>query len=514
MVPSQNSFKHDFLASIVVFLVALPLCLGISIATGFPPAAGLISGVIGGIVVGYFAGCPLQVTGPAAGLITIIWEAVQQFGIESVGAIILLAGVMQISMGVLGLGLWFRAVSPAVIQGMLAGIGVMIFSSQFHVMVDDTPKSSGLENLLSIPGAIVKGVVPTDDTAHHLAAIIGLVTITCIIVWKLLPKRIKAIPAPLVAVVVATGVAFIFQLPINYVKVPSDLSASLHMFDLSNLSLLLDKQIIITAITVAFIASAETLLTATAVDQMTSKSKTNYNKEIMAQGVGNTLAGFLGVLPVTGVIVRSGANVQAGAETRKSTILHGVWILLFVILFPFVLEVVPVSCLAAILVYTGYKLINIESAKKLTNFGNSELFIYFATIVGIVTTNLLEGVMIGFGLSLLKQFYANSRLDIIEEPGPENKRINIYLYGTASFVTLPKLASRLEALPGGKDVCIHIEELLSIDHACIELLQNWEKQYQLKEGSVTLHWDSVMNKFSALSSKSKKHAKNMMESAK
>jgi len=195
-----EKFFHDFMASIVVFLVALPLCMGIAIASGAPPALGLITGVVGGLVVGAIAGSPLQVSGPAAGLTVLVWEMINQHGIGMLGAIVLLAGLIQIGMGALKAGPWFRAISPAVIQGMLAGIGVLIIGSQIHVMVDDAPKGSGLTNLLSIPEAIWKGLTPMDGSSHHLAAIIGVITMAIIFSWSYAPKKLKIVPAPLVAV--------------------------------------------------------------------------------------------------------------------------------------------------------------------------------------------------------------------------------------------------------------------------------------------------------------------------
>src|SRR5262245_40781878 len=203
----RGTWRHDLLASVVVFLVALPLCMGIAIASGVPPekaaAVGVITGIIGGIVVGLLAGSPLLITGPAAGLSVLVFELVQRFGWERVGLIVLIAGGLQVGAGVLKLGQWFRAVSPAVIHGMLAGIGVLIFASQFHIMLDDAPHGSGIQNVLSIPEAAAKGLWPRDG--QHHAGWIGVVTILVLILWKsFVPKRLKIVPAPLVAVVVAT----------------------------------------------------------------------------------------------------------------------------------------------------------------------------------------------------------------------------------------------------------------------------------------------------------------------
>ncbi|MBX2860605.1 MAG: SulP family inorganic anion transporter [Vampirovibrio sp.] len=489
---SPATLKNDFLSSIVVFLVALPLCLGIAIASGYPAAAGIISGIIGGLVVATLSGCPLQVSGPAAGLITIIWEAAQTHGIENVGIIILVAGGLQILMGIFSLGQWFRAVSPAVIQGMLAGIGVLIFSSQFHVMVDDTPKGNGLENLLSIPQAIMKGLVPVEGSTHHIAAGIGLLTIVVIIGWSWIPGKLKMIPAPLVAVIAALVVAAILGLPINYVEIPSNLAESVRLVNPSQFSMLAEPSVWITILSVAFIASAETLLTATAVEQMTEKSKTDYNKEVLAQGVGNALAGVLGALPITGVIVRSSANVQAGAETRMSAIFHGIWMLIFVMVIPFVLENIPVASLAAILVYTGYKLVNVHAIRRLATFGKAEVAIYVATVMGIVLTNLLEGVVIGLGLALIKWIYSHSQLDIEPVSKPEENVEYIHFRGSASFVNLPKIASALDAVPIGKTVYIHTQELHVVDQAVIELFESFEKRYKLSEGTVNVEWSQLM----------------------
>src|SRR3712207_3019509 len=212
---------NAIVSSVVVFLVALPLCMGIAIASGVEPARGLLTGIIGGIVVGLLAGSPLQVSGPAAGLTVLVAGIVndERLGLPMLGVIVLGAGALQLAAGLLRLGQWFRAVSPAVIQGMLAGIGVLIFASQFHVMVDDQPRENGLVNLLSIPEAVAKGVSLSRDTPHEEAAFIGLLTIAVIVFWKLfVPRRLKFVPGPLAAIVVATAVASLLQLPIQRVQ--------------------------------------------------------------------------------------------------------------------------------------------------------------------------------------------------------------------------------------------------------------------------------------------------------
>ncbi len=489
-----EKFGRDFLASVVVFLVALPLCLGIAIASGYPPAAGLISGIIGGLIVATLSGCALQVSGPAAGLIALVWEGSQRFGLEGMGVIVMAAGIVQLTMGGFGLGQLFRAVSPAVIQGMLAGIGVLIFGSQFHVMVDDTPQSKGIDNLISIPDAIVKGIFPLDGSSHHLAAGIGLITILTVIIWNLVPSKLRIVPAPLVAVIVAVAASSLLQLPINYVEIPDNFFDSVQLPQWGNFGVLLEHDAILMVLTIAFIASAETLLTATAVDQMTTRCRTDYNREVVAQGAGNFLAGLVGAIPITGVIVRSSVNVLAGAESRVSGILHGIWILLFVLALPFVLGLIPVSALAAILVYTGYKLVNPKAIRELAAYGKSEVVIYGVTLVAIVMTNLLEGVIIGLILASLKLFHSYAFLETEQEFVEEGSReVVLHVKGYATFVTLPSLASALESLPPDHHVTLDFQKVYFMDMACHQLVEGWKKRYSLEGGEVVVRLSDSTN---------------------
>ena len=491
----RSTIGSDVLASIVVFLVALPLCMGISLASGMPPTAGIITGIIGGIVVGVIAGSPLQVSGPAAGLAVLVFQYVKEFGPEMLGTIVLFAGAIQIVAGLLKLGQWFRAVSPAVIHGMLAGIGILIFAAQFHVMLDNKPIGNGIENLLGIPGAVMDAIRAHDS--HLKAGEVGALTIAAIFAWAgLAPKSLKVIPAPLVGVLVGMAAAALFHLDdIKYVSVPDNIWSTVIFPTADTVSkFFASPHAIVGAFAIAFIASAETLLCATAVDQMHSGARTKYDRELSSQGIGNMICGALGVLPMTGVIVRSGANVEAGAKTRLSAILHGVWILLFASLLPWTLAYVPLSALAAVLVFTGYKLAYPKVVPSLIKFGYAKVFIYATTVVMIVTTDLLKGVLTGVALSLARVFYALSRLDIRKEEGPD-KEVRLFLDGTATVVGLPKLAQALEELPAGSKVHVHIADLNYIDHACLDLLTNWDKQHRTTGGSLTIEWDELAQKY-------------------
>ncbi len=650
--PDGSYFKQDFLASIVVFLVALPLCMGIAIASGVPVAAGLITGIVGGIVVGSLAGCPLQVSGPAAGLTVIVFEIVQRFGFEMLGLVVLMGGVMQFVAGIFKLGQWFRAVSPAVIKGMLSGIGVLIFASQFHVMVDDKPKGNGLTNLVTIPGAIGKAMTWPDfgtpetrrartralrevgelhrrqeaiaewvaerlpdhasaeelaqetpeqlaaeadalqrllpdqqallaDTQqtiqrledfersngngeqseqiiaacsvamekcriaseelseghvrnalkaqneavtaladvsealknHALAAQIGMLTIITILLWQAFaPKKVKFMPAPLLAVLVAAGVATIISIPVLYVEVPDSLWSEIHFPSLAMLNDAPWGALLKSAVVVAVVASAETLLCATAVDQMHQGSRTRYDKELSAQGVGNMICGMLGALPMTGVIVRSTANVESGGKTRVSAILHGVWLLVFVAFLAFVLRLIPTSALAAILVYTGYRLVNPKSIKDLKSYGWGEVAIYVATVVTIVVTDLLTGVIVGVALAAAKLLHTFSHLDAELEIDREEGRSTLGLHGAATFVRLPRLASELEKVPARSELHVDFQHLDYIDHACLDLLMTWAKQHESTGGKLVIDWESLHGRFHRENDRSRKGSRRLAAS--
>ncbi|HWL10852.1 MAG TPA: SulP family inorganic anion transporter [Planctomicrobium sp.] len=615
-----GTFSRDFAASIVVFLVALPLCMGISIASGVPIAAGLVTGIVAGIVVGFLAGCPLQVSGPAAGLTVIVYEVVQTHGLKMLGLIVLLAGILQLVAGLMRFGQWFRAVSPAVVHGMLAGIGILIFASQFHVMLDDSPSGKGIKNILNIPGAISKLVhVPqlpekglrgevqsilkelgelhrqqvelstfVDEKIpnHHVklqpeltpsltefserqakildqlkavqtrglelfkeqpskqdkvrvlgnmalenqevslqalnenrtdlvtaaqlkaatsltnfqsafknnefAAMLGVLTIFLMVTWKAWTRGpLKQIPAPLVGIVVATCIAAYWQLPVLYVEIPTAILEDLHFVNLVTFQAADWTGVLVSAFVIAIIASAETLLCATAVDSLHTGPRTNYDKELRSQGIGNMICGFMGALPMTGVIVRSSANVQAGAATRMSAIMHGVWFLVFVLFMASLLRMIPTSALAAILVLTGYKLVDRSAVKQLAKYGWSEVFIWAATVIVIVVEDLLLGVLTGLALAMLKLVLQFSALKIAVDRSQGAGRTVVRLEGNASFLRLPKLARSLESLPAGSHVILDTTKLSYLDQACLELMQQWREQYVAGGGTVDVDWSAL-----------------------
>lgn len=481
---SGGTLSRDFTASIVVFLVAMPLCMGIAIASGVPPEKGLITGIIGGIIVGLLAGSPLQVSGPAAGLAVIVFEIVQEQGLSALGPILILAGIIQVIAGLLRVGGWFRAISPAVVHGMLAGIGVIIAVGQFHVLFDDKPLANGVQNLVAMPGQILG--LTNQDAATAFA--VGIITIVGMLGWeKIRPASMKLLPGALVGVVLATLVAFFLNLPVARVVVPESIVAAITLPEQGLLQQMMNPTVITTAIAIAFIASAETLLSAAAVDRMHDGVRTNYNRELSAQGVGNLLCGVAGALPMTGVIVRSSANVQAGGKTRLSTILHGIWILGFVALLPWLLREIPMAALAGILVVTGVRLVSVAHAKHLLHrYGPLPAVVWAATLIMVVATDLLTGVLVGIGLSLLELLPHVRRLRLGMDEGNRGDAHEVALHGTATFLSLPRLSEKLESVPAGNPVILNVERLLHIDHTCAEMVREWVDRRRGTGASVEL----------------------------
>ena len=484
---------RDVPASIVVFLVALPLCMGIAIASGAPPEKGLLTGIIGGLVGGLLAGSPLQISGPAAGLAVIVFELIAQSGIGALGPILLLAGIIQLVAGLLKLGQWFRAISPAVVHGMLAGIGVLIVAGQLHVMLDTKPQAHGLANILTVPAAYW-GIFPLDGKGAEAPLFIGLVTIVVMVGWeRLRPARLRLVPGALVGVACGTILTVFLRLDIAHVQVPESLARSISIPTLADLGTLLSAKSVITAAAIAFIASAETLLSAAAVDRMHDGPRTQYNRELSSQGIGNMLCGLLGGLPMTGVIVRSSANVQAGAATRLSAILHGVWMLAAVALLPWLLRVIPMAALAGVLVVTGYRLVSLVHVKHLFGrYGLLPAAIWAITLGTVVATDLLTGVLVGIALSLIEVLPWVRKLRLLvrtREIGPEAWEVN--LAGSATMLQFPYLAARLEAVPAARQVTIRMRALWTIDHTCAEFISDWMERRQAAGATVRIETGAV-----------------------
>lgn len=519
-------FKSDFVASLVVFLVALPLCIGVAVAVGVSPGRAVISGIIGGFIVGWVAGSPLQVSGPAAGLFVIVADVLIRqrekfegltetsstvaadaatFALLSLGLCVFLAGVMQVAAGCLRLGRWFRAVSPSVIHGMLAGIGMLIAISQFHVMFDHTStwhghaSHEGWQYLATMPQAVLScfGEAAANRT-HAAAGIVAFITILTTFAWnRFKPSKLSAIPGALVGVLVATAITGFASLGIARVTFPATLASDVTLPTTGWFTLIGDSTIWTFALIIAFVASADALLTAAATDTLARdiRVKTDFDRELTAQGIGNVLCGLLGALPITGVIVRSSANVEAGARTRLATIMHGAWLAVFVCLLPWVLDYVPVASLGALLVYTGFRLLEPAEFRKLYKIGKSEAVIYLATAAVIVLVDLSVGVMVGFALSTAKLLYQFSHLEMKVTQDGIAHRYFLTLEGAATFLRLPMLADQLDELPSDAELHVCLNEVSFIDHACFDLLMEWADSHVADGGSLVMDWDQLHGKF-------------------
>ncbi|MDX3762787.1 SulP family inorganic anion transporter [Streptomyces sp. AK02-04a] len=466
------NLKHDVAASLVVFVVALPLCVGVAVAAGVPAELGLVTGIVGGIVAGMLPGSSLLVSGPAAGVSVLVFEAVKTYGLPTLGVIVLAAGLLQFAMGALRLGRWFRAISISVVEGMLAGIGLVIIASEVYAAAGLKAPASSLGKIAGLPGAAADAL---GNTAALASVAVGAGTIAVIVLWRRLPKKVQIVPGALVAVVLATLAELAFHLPVEAVKVHG-LLGSVQPPGTDAFGKLASVGVLGTILAFTLIGSAVSLFSAAAVDRLHDGTRTAYDKELMAQGVGNAVCGALGAMPLSAVIVRSSANVQAGAKTKASRVLHGVWLLLFVTLMPSALELLPLPALAGILVHAGWKLLPFSQLVSLWRAHRGEALILVATAVVIVAVGMFQGVLIGLGLSVVKTAWEAShlKLEVVDKgTGP----IQAHLSGNATFLRLPKILDRLESLPQNRPVEVDLSGLHHVDHACQTALENWAERH-------------------------------------
>ncbi|MYT73617.1 MULTISPECIES: SulP family inorganic anion transporter [unclassified Streptomyces] len=469
-------FKQDFTASLVVFLVALPLCVGVAVASGVPAELGLVTGIVGGIVTGLMRGSSLQVSGPAAGLTVLVYEAVREFGLPGLGVVVLATGLLQMGMGALKVGRYFRAISVSVVEGMLAGIGLVLIAGQLYSIFAAEAPESGIGKVAGLPGAFVDALGSTTSIA---SLALGAGTVAVLVLWKRLPARVRAVPGPLAAVGLAVLAVLVLDLPVATVEV-SGLVESVQPPSLDTFTDLAGLSLAGTIVAFTLIASAESLFSAAAVDRMHDGPRTSYDKELLAQGAGNTVCGVLGALPMTAVIVRSAANVQAGARTKASRVLHGVWLLLFAALLPAALAYIPVPALAGVLVHAGAKLIPVRTVVGLWREQRGEVLILAVTAVSIVSVSMFEGVLVGVALSVVKTAWDASqvKLEVVDKgAGP----VQAHLSGNATFLRLPKILDSLEALPHDRPVEVDLSGLHHLDHACRTALESWAQRHSSAE---------------------------------
>ncbi|GLW57063.1 SulP family inorganic anion transporter [Kitasatospora phosalacinea] len=463
-----STLRADFAASLVVFLVAVPLCVGVAVASGVPAELGLVTGIVGGLLTGLMPGSSLQVSGPAAGLTVLVYEAVTEFGVAALGVLVLASGLLQLLMGVLGLGRLFRAISVSVVQGMLAGIGLVLIAGQLYALAGAKAPGNGPANIAGLPGLAADAFSSSTALASFA---VGGGTVAVLALWKHLPAKVRVLPAPLAAVALAVLATAVFALPVAKVEVNGLLDV-VHAPGASSFEVLTGLGGITTVLAFTLIASAESLFSAAAVDRLHSGPRTDYDRELIAQGAGNTVCGLLGALPMTAVIVRSAANVQAGARTKASRVLHGGWLLLFAALLPAALGVIPLPALAGVLVHAGFKLLPLGSLVPLWRTHRGEVLVLTATAVAIVATNMFEGVLLGLLLAVLKTAWETSSVHL-EVDDRATGTIRVAVSGNATFLRLPRILDTLESLPRDRPIELDLDALRHLDHACRTALQDW-----------------------------------------
>lgn len=494
----KKNLKRDIPSSVVVFLVALPLCLGIALASGAPLFAGLIAGIVGGVVVGMFSGSQLSVSGPAAGLTAIVLGAIASLGSYQVFLLaVVLAGAIQIVLGLIKAGTIGNYFPSSVIEGMLAGIGVLLILKQLPHAVGVDKDYFGDEGFFQKDGDNTFSAIAHAVNGLSLAAVvISVISILILVFWPKI-KKLKTVPAPFLVVILGVGLAMAFQgtsyqlRPDQMVNIPlfNGWEEFKGLFSAPDFSAIGNKQVWIVGATIAVVASLETLLGIEAIDKIDPiKRVTPTNRELVAQGFGNMASGMLGGLPMTSVIVRSSANVNAGGRTKMSTIIHGTLLLLSLLFIPKLINMIPLACLAAVLLVTGYKLTRISLFKHMFHKGWDQFVPFVVTVLAVVLTDLLKGVAIGMAFSIFYLLRTNMRNPFfykVQEEG-NKKNIRIKLAEEVSFLNKASIQVLLTNIPKETNVIIDGSNARYIDPDVLETIFNYKHNAYTKGIIVTL----------------------------
>lgn len=494
------NIKQDLPASIVVFFVAVPLCLGIALASGAPLFAGIIAGIVGGIVIGSISNSALGVSGPAAGLTVIVLSSIATIGsFEGFLVAVILAGMFQIVLGSLRAGIIGYYFPSAVIKGMLSAIGIIIIMKQIpHAIGYDADYEGDLSFLQADGENTFSELIRMIDSVTPGAIVICLLAMSIMLLWEIdgIKKNrfLKFAQGPLVAVIV--GIIYQLTMSTHFpglsigqshlvnVPVANDITDFFGQFTLPDFSYLSKSVTWVTALTIAIVASVETLLSVEATDKLDPhRRSTNNNRELIAQGTGNMISGLIGGLPTTQVILRSSANIQSGAQTKLSTILHGFLLLVCVATIPFVLNLVPLAVLAAILFMVGYKLAKPATFVEMYRLGWSQFLPFISTIIGVVFTDLLKGIGLGLVVAvviLLRESFKNSHVLDVHESNNGDKHVRIILAEEVYFLNKGAIADELNKLPEGGTVTIDASRTVSIDHDVQEVISDFRKTAKTK----------------------------------
>jgi MFS superfamily sulfate permease-like transporter len=488
-----KNIRHDLPSAVVVFLVALPLCLGIALGSNAPLFSGIIAGIVGGIVIGALSGSQLSVSGPAAGLTAVVIVAIGKLPtFETFLLAVVICGVFQIILGFLKAGILGDYVPNCVIKGMLAAIGLILILKQFPHLVGYDASFEGDESFIQKDNDnTFSSLGRALNSVSIVALIIGGLSLTFQFIWeKLVPpnSKLKLIPAPLIVVLIGVmvsqyAVGSSYQLSSDHmVKIPSANSVTefISFFSFPDFSTIMNKDVWITGLTLALIASLETLLSIEAADDLDPYQRvTNKERELKAQGVGNMLSGFIGGLPITSVIVRTSANINSGAKTKMSTIYHGIFLLLSVALIPSLLNHIPKSALAAILIFTGFKLAKPALFVMYYKKGWDQFVPFTITVLAILFTDLLTGVVIGIVVGIFFVVRSNFRTSVFVVNDDDNKFL-FRLRKDVSFLNKPIIKNKLELVPANSYVLIDTSRADYIDKDVMEVIEDFTKHASLK----------------------------------
>ncbi len=498
-----KTLKNDLPASIVVFFVALPLCLGIALASGAPLFSGLIAGIVGGIVVGSLSGSHIGVSGPAAGLAAIVLTAIGALGgYQNFLVAVVLGGAIQLLLGILKAGVIGYYFPSSVIKGMLTGIGIIIILKQIPHFFGYDADPEGDFAFFQVDGEnTFSEIINTVNFISPGPTIVAIIGLAILVLWdKVLTKKAKVfklIQGPLVAVVV--GILFFVITKDNEtfsisgaqlvsVPIPNDAASFMNQFSFPNFSVITRPEIWITAFTIALVASLETLLCVEATDKLDPERRvTPTNRELLAQGTGNIISGLIGGLPITQVIVRSSANIQSGGKSKMSAIIHGFFLLISVILIPRLLNMIPLSVLAAILFIVGYKLAKPALFKQMYDLGWKQFIPFTVTVGGIIFTDLLVGIGLGLGVGIvviLIKSYQNSHFLHIEDKSNGKHRIKMTLAEEVTFFNKGAILKELDSLPIDTYLELDVRKTRYLDNDIIEILDDFA--YKAKERNIDI----------------------------
>ncbi|MBV2195680.1 MAG: SulP family inorganic anion transporter [Flavobacterium sp.] len=484
-----SNVRGDLAAGLVVFLVALPLCLGIALASGAPLFSGIVSGVVGGVVVGFLSNSSLSVTGPAAGLTAIVLTAITDLGGFNIFLLaVILAGLLQIGLGFLRAGSFSNYFPTSVIEGMLAAIGIIIILKQIpHAFGHDVTNEGDFFFIEKSGNTTFDTLIESVNYIHLGSLFIALVSLAILITWEKVPalRNLKVIPGALVVVVtsillneffIRSGSSLAILSQNHLVNLPS-LSEIKDGFALPNFNELANEKVWIVAITIAVVASIETLLCIEATDKLDPyKRFTDTNRELKAQGIGNLISGLLGGLPMTSVVVRSSANINSGGRTKLATIFHGVLLFSFALSIPFILNKIPLAALAAVLLMVGYKLAKPSVFVHLWNNGYTQFVPFVITVIAVVRIDLLKGVAIGLMASIIFILYQNLKIaySFKKESFKDGDIITIKLAQEVSFLNKAAIKNTLASIPRGSKLIIDASNTKYIDFDVVELIKDFK----------------------------------------